>query len=128
MGNQSERVVSIVDDDPSLRRSVKNLLSSVGYRVEAFESAEAFLQCAHQQDTACLVLDVGLAGMSGLDLLARVVVMAPRIPVVILTAHGDEATRQRCLRTGALGFLTKPFRPEALCEAVTRAIELSPPT
>jgi two-component system, LuxR family, response regulator FixJ len=128
MGDLGERVVSIVDDDPSLRRSVRNLLRSVGYRIEVFESAEAFLQSANRLNTGCLLLDVRLAGMSGLDLLAYLVATTPRIQVVMLTAHGDEETRQRCLRMGAIAFLTKPFRPEALYEAVKRAVELPLPT
>jgi len=128
MGDLGERVVSIVDDDPSLRRSVRNLLRSVGYRIEVFESAEAFLQSENRLNTGCLLLDVRLAGMSGLELLAHLVATASRIQVVMLTAHGDEETRQRCLRMGAIAFLTKPFRPEALYEAVKRAMELPPPT
>ena len=92
------RLVSIVDDDGSLRRSVRNLLTSVGFRVETFVSAEAFLASMHRENTGCLVLDLRMPGMSGLDLLAHLAAMDSRIPAVILTAHGDDEARRRTCR------------------------------
>jgi FixJ family two-component response regulator len=115
-------VVSIVDDDASLRRSVRNLLTSVGFRVETFSSAESFLQSAHRMSTGCLVLDLKMGGMSGLDLLVHLNAIGARIPAVILTAHGDDETRRRTLAAGAVAFLGKPFRGDALLDAVRRTL------
>ncbi len=122
MDGYDGRLVSIVDDDESLRRSVRNLLTSVGFRVEAFASAEAFLQSVVRGDTACLVLDLKMATMSGLDLLQRLAAIGSRVPAVVLTAHGDDETRRRCLEAGAVAFLGKPFRGDALLDAVKGAI------
>jgi FixJ family two-component response regulator len=120
------RLVSIVDDDESLRRSVKNLLTSVGFRVETFPSAEAFLQSAHRADTRCVVLDLRMPGMSGLDLLTHLAATGSPIPVVILTAHSDDEARRRMLQAGAVAFLGKPFHGEALLGAVRRALAENP--
>lgn len=117
------RLVSIVDDDESLRRSVRNLLTSVGFRVETFASAEAFLQSAHRGSTDCVVLDLRMPGTSGLDLLMHLTATGSRIPVVILTAHGDDEARRRTLQAGAVAFLGKPFRGEALLGAVRSALD-----
>jgi FixJ family two-component response regulator len=116
-------MVSIVDDDASLRRSVGNLLSSVGFRVQTFPSAEEFLESPHRANTGCLVLDLRMAGMNGLDLLKHLGSIGSRIPVVILTAHGDEDARQRALQAGAVAFLGKPFRGDALLDAVRMALK-----
>ena len=123
MGQHDTRVVSIVDDDASLRRSLRNLLTSVGFSVETFPSVEDFLRSVERETTACLVLDLRMAGMNGLDLLRHLAVTGSRIPVVILTAHGDDEARQRALEGGAVAFLGKPFRADALLDAVTRALE-----
>jgi len=120
------RLVSIVDDDESLRRSVKNLLTSVGFQVETFASAEAFLQSAHRADTRCVVLDLRMPGMSGLDLLTHLAATGSPIPVVILTAHSDDEARRRMLQAGAVAFLGKPFHGEALLSAVRRALAENP--
>ncbi|HWN02323.1 MAG TPA: response regulator [Candidatus Dormibacteraeota bacterium] len=120
------RLVSIVDDDESLRRSVKNLLTSVGFRVETFPSAEAFLQSALRADTRCVVLDLRMPGMSGLDLLMHLAATGAPIPVVILTAHSDDEARRRTLQAGAVAFLGKPFHGEALLGAVRRALAENP--
>jgi FixJ family two-component response regulator len=120
------RLVSIVDDDESLRRSVKNLLTSVGFQVETFASAEAFLQSAHRADTRCVVLDLRMPGMSGLDLLMHLAATGSPIPVVILTAHSDDEARRRMLQAGAVAFLGKPFHSEALLGAVRRALAENP--
>ena len=122
----NERLVSIVDDDESLRRSVKNLLTSVGFRVETFASAEAFLQSAHRADTRCVVLDLRMPGMSGLELLTHLAANSSPIPVVILTAHSDDEARRRTLQAGAVAFLGKPFHGEALLGAVRRALAANP--
>ena len=122
MNESGVQAISIVDDDVSIRRSVRNLLLSLGFRVESFESAEAFLQSPHRQSTGCLVLDLRMPGMGGFDLLAHLADAGQRIPTVILTAHGDEDARVRALQAGAFAFLRKPFRSDALIEAVKFAM------
>jgi len=109
-------------DDESLRRSLKNLLGSVGFRVETFASAEAFLQSAHQEQTGCLVLDLRMPGLNGFELLRHMSGTGVRIPVIILTAHGDDEARQRSLQAGAVAFLGKPFKGNALLDAVRSAL------
>jgi FixJ family two-component response regulator len=110
MAAHDGRVVCIVDDDASLRRSLRNLLTSVGLRVETYPSAEAFLESLHRDDVGCLVLDLRMAGMNGLDLLRHLAATGSRIPVIILTAHGDDEARRRSLQAGAVAFLEKPFQ------------------
>src|SRR5467141_4832376 len=122
MAEKKARVVCVVDDDESLRRSVRNLLSSVGFRVETFVSAEEFLESAHRANTGCLVLDLRMAGMNGLDLHRQLAATGSRIPVIILTAHGDEEARRRSREAGAVAFFGKPFRADALLNAVERVL------
>ncbi len=122
MGTHDRRVVCIVDDDASLRRSLRNLLMSVGFAVETFESAEAFMARVDRDSIGCVVLDVRMAGMSGLDLLRHLVATGSRIPVIMLTAHVDDETRRRSLEAGAAAFLEKPVRSAALLEAVRTAL------
>ena len=126
MNGNETRLISIVDDDESLRRSVKDLLTSVGFQVETFASAEAFLESAHRADTRCVVLDLRMPGMSGLDLLMHLAATGSPIPVVILTAHSDDEARRRMLQAGAVAFLGKPFHGEALLGAVRRALAENP--
>ena len=122
MGKSDRPMISVVDDDESLRRSLSNLLRSVGFGVETFASAEEFLRSAQRENTGCLVLDLRMTGMSGLDLLRHLAVRDSRIRVVILTAHGDEETRRRSLQAGAVAFLDKPFHSDALLDAVRAAL------
>jgi len=122
MGERNRQVISVVDDDESLRRSLRNLLRSVGFGVETFASAEEFLRSAQRENIGCLVLDLRMTGMSGLDLLRHLAVADSRIPAVILTAHGDEETRRRSLQAGAVAFLDKPFHSDALLDAVRAAL------
>jgi FixJ family two-component response regulator len=122
MGKHDGRVVCIVDDDASLRRSLRNLLMSVGFPVETFESAEAFLESVDRHSVGCVVLDVRMVGMSGLDLLRHLVAMNSRIPAIMLTAHADDETRRRSLEAGAVAFLEKPVRSAALLDAVRTAL------
>jgi FixJ family two-component response regulator len=125
MSQQNGHMVAVVDDDASLRRSLRNLLMSAGFRVETFESAEVFLESGAPDHTGCLVLDVWMPGMGGLGLLGRLVSSGSRIPVIILTAHGDEDTRQRSLQAGAVAFLEKPVKGPALLNAVRSALGLA---
>ena len=122
MSQERGRVVSIVDDDASLRRSLRNLLMSVGLYVETFESAEVFLESRSRVNTGCLVLDLRMPGMGGAGLLKHLMASGSRIPVIILTAHGDDDTRQRSLDAGAVAFLEKPVRGPAFLDAVRSAL------
>lgn len=115
-------MVAVVDDDPSLRRSVRHLLASVGFRVETFVSAEEFLQSSHLDQTGCVVLDLRMGGMNGLDLLRHLRAAGNVVPVVVLTAHGDADLRDQALRGGALAFLSKPFHADVLLDAVKTAM------
>ena len=122
MSEQNGRIVSIVDDDASLRRSLRNLLTSAGLSVETFESAEVFLESGFLGRTGCLVLDLRMPGMGGLGLLRHLADSGARVPVIILTAHGDDDMRQRTLQAGATAFLEKPVRGPALVEAIRSAL------
>jgi FixJ family two-component response regulator len=115
---QAAPVISVVDDDPSLRRAVKNLLTSAGFRVETFACGEAFLASVQRQSTGCLVLDLSMPEMSGLEVLAKLRVDGATIPAIVLTAHSDEDVRRRSLAAGAVAFLAKPFQADALVDAV----------
>src|SRR6202165_5448225 len=123
MGEYGTQIVSIVNDDESWRRSLRNLLGSVGLRVETFASAEAFLQSIHQEQTGCLVLDLRMPGMNGFDLLRHLSGTGSRIPAVILTAQDDDEARRRSLQAGAVAFLSKPFNSNALLDAVRSALD-----
>jgi FixJ family two-component response regulator len=122
------RRISIVDDDASIRDALKSLMRSAGYNVEAFASAEEFLASEYLNDTACLILDVHLPGMSGFELQNHLnvqrpsILERPRIPIVFITAHADETLRQRALKGGAVEFLAKPVRREPLFRAIHAAI------
>jgi FixJ family two-component response regulator len=115
-------LISFVDDDDSVRESVRGLLRSVRFGVETFASAEEFLRSDRASETDCLILDVRMSGMSGLELQSRLVANHRDIPVVFITAHGDEELRSRALRAGAVDFLLKPFSEEALLNAVHTAL------
>jgi FixJ family two-component response regulator len=113
--------VFVVDDDPSVRRGLTRLLRSGGLNAEAFASAEDFLRRAACDCPCCLVLDVRMPGMTGLELQQRLAQRA-RIPIVFITAHDDPETRGRAMDAGALDYLTKPFEDEALLDAVHSAL------
>jgi RNA polymerase sigma factor (sigma-70 family) len=116
-------VVFVVDDDPSVRSSLKFLLSSVGLQVESFESAETFLQRKPADAPSCLVLDVRLRGLSGLDFQRELAARNIRIPIVFVTGHGDIPMSVRAMKAGAIEFLTKPYRDQDLLDAVRVALE-----
>jgi two-component system, LuxR family, response regulator FixJ len=122
MEEYRERVVSILDDDESVRRSVGNLLSSAGFVVAVFDSAESFLRSGLPESTGCLVLDLQMPGMDGLSLLAHLRKTGTQIPAVILTAYGDDSARQRAMQAGAKAFLDKPFVSAELIGAVRSAL------
>jgi RNA polymerase sigma factor (sigma-70 family) len=116
-------VVFVVDDDPSVRSSLKFLLSSVGLQVEGFDSAETFLQRRPPDAPSCLVLDVRLRGLSGLDFQRELAARNIRIPIVFVTGHGDIPMSVRAMKAGAIEFLTKPYHDQDLLDAVRIALE-----
>jgi RNA polymerase sigma factor (sigma-70 family) len=116
-------VVFVVDDDPSVRSSLKFLLSTVGLQVEGFDSADAFLHKKPPDAPSCLVLDVRLPGLSGLDFQRELAARKTRIPIIFLTGHGDIPMSVRAMKAGAVEFLTKPFRDQDLLDAVRIALE-----
>jgi FixJ family two-component response regulator len=117
------KLVAIVDDDDFMRSAVQGLLKAVGLPTQAFSSAEGFLQSGQQNQIACLIADIRMPGMSGLDLQAKLNAESCRIPIIFITAHGDEKMRLQALRAGAVEFLAKPFDEEALLESVRAALE-----
>jgi FixJ family two-component response regulator len=114
--------INIVDDDESVREAVANLLQSVGYTTEVFASAEDFLRSDHYQDSKCLILDIRMPGMSGFELERRLVGAGSRIPIIFISAHGDEEARAPAIRDRIVAFLRKPFSEEALLSAVQSAL------
>jgi RNA polymerase sigma factor (sigma-70 family) len=119
----SASIVFVVDDDPSVRSSLKFLLSTVGLQVESFGSADTFLHRKPPDAPSCLVLDVRLPGLSGLDFQRELAARNIRIPIVFLTGHGDIPMSVRAMKAGAVEFLTKPFRDQDLLDAVRIALE-----
>jgi FixJ family two-component response regulator len=117
------KMVAIVDDDELMRSALQGMLKSVGLPSQAFASAEEFLQSGQQQQTACLITDIRMPGMSGLELQAKLNAQHFRIPTIFITAHGDTKMRMQALRAGAVEFLAKPFDDEVLLESVRAAME-----
>jgi FixJ family two-component response regulator len=113
-------MITIVDDDLSVRRALRRLIGSAGYLVETFASAPEFLQSAPSTRTACLVLDIYLDGMNGFELQDQLEADRVAIPIIFMTAHDDAATRERIRRSGAAGYLGKPFDGQALLDAIHR--------
>ena len=118
-------LMAIVDDDDALRNSLDNLLRSVGFRVQGFASAEAFLQAQHAPETACLILDVRLPGMHGLELQRQLVAAHWGMPIIFVTAYADDDAHERALAAGAVAFLSKPCREEDLLHAIEAALKHS---
>src|ERR1700687_16159 len=121
--DRRRKLVAIVDDDDSVRGALQGLLKAVGLPSRAFESAEEFLGSGHQRETACLITDIRMPGMSGLELQAKLNAEHCRIPTIFITAHGDEKMRMQALRAGAVEFMAKPFDDDVLLESVRAALE-----
>src|SRR5438309_12122216 len=117
------KMVTIVDDDELMRSALQGMLKSVGLPSKAFASAEDFLKSGQQHDTACLIADIRMPGMSGLELQAKLNAERCRIPTIFITAHGDSKMRMQALRAGAVEFLAKPFDDEALLQNVRAAMQ-----
>src|SRR5216683_1135607 len=120
---RKSKVVAIVDDDDLMRSALQGLLKAVGLPARAFASAEEFLESGQQHDTGCLIADIRMPGISGLELQAKLNAQRIRIPTIFITAHGDERMRMQALRAGAVEFLAKPFDNKALLESVRAALE-----
>jgi FixJ family two-component response regulator len=115
-------MVSIVDDDPSVRRALRRLLRSVGLDVEAFASAREFLEFDRQRETECIILDIHLPEMSGFELSEKIAAEGFDPPVIFITAHDDEQSHQRAIQRGAIAYLRKPFNDHALIDAIRKAL------
>ena len=123
MPRDGNKKVAIIDDDDSIRDSLQGLFKAVELPAEAFASAEEFLNSGQKSQISCLITDIRMPGMSGLDLQARLNAENCRIPIIFITAHGDTKMRMQALRAGAVEFLAKPFNDEALLESVRAALE-----
>ena len=120
---ETDAVVFVVDDDAPVRESLKNLIGSVGLRAELFASTQEFLRSKRPDVPSCLVLDVRLPGLSGLDLQKRITEAGMEIPIIFITGHGDIPISVRAMKAGAVEFLTKPFRDQDLLDAIQLALE-----
>jgi FixJ family two-component response regulator len=120
-------VISIVDDDESVREATMNLMKSLGIDSEAFQSAEDFLHSDRSRRTSCLIADVQMPGMTGLELHSHLVASGNPIPTVLITAYADERTRLNALRAGVICYLTKPFNEVDLMGCIDEALELGEP-
>jgi FixJ family two-component response regulator len=120
--SETDGLVFVVDDDAALRESLKNLIRSVGLRVEAFASAQEFLRSPRPEVLGCLVLDVRLPGLSGLDLQKRMAEGDRDMPIIFITGHGDIPMTVQAMKAGAVEFLTKPFRDQELLDAIQQAL------
>jgi RNA polymerase sigma factor (sigma-70 family) len=118
-----DAIVFVIDDDSSVREAIKSLIRSVGMRVETFPSAQEFLSSRRPDAPACLVLDVRMPGLSGLDLQHELAQANIRIPIIFITGHGDIPMSVRAMKAGAMEFLTKPFRDQDLLDAIKQAID-----
>ena len=118
----SSQIVAIVDDDRSVQSALKDLMESTGLSAWGFGSAEEFLESDQRNQTACLVADIRLPGMSGLELQAKLKAEGSRIPIILITAHGEAKRKVQAMKAGALEFLSKPFDDELLLQKVREAL------
>jgi len=119
---ESTCLISIVDDDEPIREAINELVSSLGYHSVKFASAEEFLNSERLDDTSCLITDVRMPGLSGIDLQCRLIAQGRTLPIIFVTAIADERTRVRALTAGAVGFLGKPFDEACLIRCLVRAL------
>jgi FixJ family two-component response regulator len=121
--NTSTQLVAIVDDDRSIQSALKDLMESAGLSAQCFGSAEEFLESDERNQTGCLVTDIRMPGMSGLDLQAKLQAEGSRIPIIFITAHSDAKMRMQAISAGAVEFLSKPFEDEVLLEKTRSALK-----
>src|SRR5882757_5356654 len=120
---ENTKMVAIVDDDDLMRSALQGLLKAVGLPAQAFALEEEFLKSGQQREAGCLIADIRMPGMSGLDLQPRLNAERCKIPLIFITGHGDEKMRMQALRAGAVEFMANPFDHEALLESVRAALE-----
>ncbi len=122
---KAKPLISIIDDDESMREAIKGLMRSLGYRVEAVASAQEFLSSRHVHRTSCLIADMQMPGMTGLELYQRLSTSGKPIPTILITAYPDDGVRERALSAGVIGYLSKPFEEDdmlaCICSALTHA-------
>lgn len=118
----TENLISIVDDDEAVRRTTSLLIESFGFRAATFESAETFLGSGHLHDTSCLIVDVQMPGMGGLQLQSHLSAAGCGIPIIFITAYESDESRQKAIRAGAAAFLGKPFSDEQLLQTIRSAL------
>jgi FixJ family two-component response regulator len=118
----SSQIVAIVDDDRSVQSALKDLMESAGLEARCFGSAEEFLEPDQRNQTGCLVADIRMPGMSGLELQAKLKAEGSRIPIIFITAHGDAKMKMQAMKAGAVEFLSKPFDDEVLLQTVRHAL------
>ena len=118
-------LIAIVDDDEPLREALGSVLKAAGFVIDTFGSAEEFLDSPQRRNTSCLILDVRLPGMSGIELQRRLLDANCEVPVIFVTAHGDGSLRDLVMKAGAAGFLNKPVRSDALLREIQAALETS---
>jgi FixJ family two-component response regulator len=116
-------VIAVVDDDPSVRATTDSLVRSLGYVVHTFASAEDFLRSSNLSETSCVIADIHMPGMSGVELQAHPLVQGSRLPFIFITAFPDERVRARALRAGAIGYLTKPVEEHSFIQCLNMALE-----
>lgn len=119
-------VISIIDDDPSVREATQSLVRSLGYSAQVFSSAEEYLQSNRIKSSSCLITDLHMPGMSGADLQDRLIADGYSIPIIFVTAYFEERVRARVMDAGAFGFLRKPFSDESLIECLDKALHAGP--
>jgi FixJ family two-component response regulator len=118
----AKNLISVIDDDEAVRRTTARLIESFGFRAAAFESAENFLGSGHLNDTSCLIVDVQMPGMNGLQLQSQLAAAGCSIPIIFITAYDDKESRWRAMQAGAIAFLGKPFNDEQLLESIRLAL------
>lgn len=118
-------VISIIDDDPSVREATQSLIRSLGYDAQAFASAEEYLRSDSVNDSSCLITDLHMPGMSGTDLQDRLIAEGYQIPIIFVTAYYEDRVRDRVMDAGAFGFLRKPFNDESLIACLDKALNAS---
>jgi FixJ family two-component response regulator len=123
MSSPAHRTVFVIDDDPDIRAAMQRLLETVGLHAELFAAAQGFLQRKMPEVPSCLVLDLRLPGMSGLEVQRRLIEAGIKIPIIFITAHGDIPTSVKAMKSGAVEFLTKPFRDKDLLDAIEQALQ-----
>jgi len=124
LGNQKSKLIAIIDDDESMQDSLQDLIEAAGFEARCFGSAEEFLQSGLHHQAACLIVDIRMPRMSGLELQARLKEEECNVPIIFITAHGDARMRIRAMREGAVEFLAKPFDHHLLLKRVRAALDM----